>query len=211
VAQKRISVQDRRRALVEAAVRVMAREGIAAATTRAICAEAGMENGFFHYCFNSKEELMSEVIDVFESHWQALAEQVSQIRGTLRDVLSAGFAAYLDDVFTQPGMHRLNYELTVFLLHEAESADITRHQYLGYPDIAETFLSGAAAVAHSTWTVPVRTLSEHVAVVIDGVTLEWLSVRDDERARRHFELLTDFLTGFARPDDAEQGSSEEPS
>ena len=47
----RIPADERRQQLVEAAIRVMARDSVAQATTRAIVGEAGMPLGVFHYCF----------------------------------------------------------------------------------------------------------------------------------------------------------------
>ena len=51
----RIPVVDRRTALVQAALRVVARDGVAAATTRRIVAEAGMPLASFHYVFASRD------------------------------------------------------------------------------------------------------------------------------------------------------------
>ena len=43
-------------------------------------------------------------------------------------------------------------------------------------------------------------MPEIMAIVVDGVTMEWLALRDDERARRHIELLGDYLLGSAAED-----------
>ncbi|MFP3394334.1 TetR family transcriptional regulator, partial [Brevibacillus sp. SIMBA_076] len=59
----RIPVADRRMALVQAALRLIARDGVAAATTRRIVAEAGMPLASFHYVFSSRDELMGELIE----------------------------------------------------------------------------------------------------------------------------------------------------
>jgi DNA-binding transcriptional regulator YbjK len=58
----RISATQRRAALVQAALRVVAARGVQAATTRAIVAEAGMSLASFHYAFESRDELMSELV-----------------------------------------------------------------------------------------------------------------------------------------------------
>ncbi|WP_279579831.1 TetR/AcrR family transcriptional regulator [Fodinicola feengrottensis] len=57
-----MSADERRQDLVAAAIRVLARDGVAKASTRAIVAEAAMPLGFFHYCFRSKQELFMQVI-----------------------------------------------------------------------------------------------------------------------------------------------------
>ncbi|WP_279106988.1 TetR/AcrR family transcriptional regulator [Gordonia paraffinivorans] len=66
-----ISADVRRRLLMDAAMTVMKREGIAAASTRAICQEAGMAHGVFHYCFRSKYELFAALIEAdFNAPWR---------------------------------------------------------------------------------------------------------------------------------------------
>src|SRR6478752_1965391 len=52
----------RRAQLIEAATRVVAREGVAAATTRRIAQEAGVPHGLVHYWFTGKDELLQEVV-----------------------------------------------------------------------------------------------------------------------------------------------------
>lgn len=56
----RLPVPQRRAALIEAALRVIARDGLAAATTRAIAAEAGMSLASLHYAFTSRDELIGK-------------------------------------------------------------------------------------------------------------------------------------------------------
>ena len=71
----RMSAAERRTLLVEAAIKVMSREGVAHTTTRAIVAEAGMQIGVFHYCFRSKEELVLEVMRTISTRaFEAVAE-----------------------------------------------------------------------------------------------------------------------------------------
>lgn len=57
-----MALKDRREELIAAALRVMVRDGVGKATTRAISSEAGMTLGIFHYCFDSREQLLQEVI-----------------------------------------------------------------------------------------------------------------------------------------------------
>jgi hypothetical protein len=49
-AMARMSAAERRALLVEAAIVVMSREGVAHTTTRAAVAGAGMQSGVVHYC-----------------------------------------------------------------------------------------------------------------------------------------------------------------
>jgi AcrR family transcriptional regulator len=55
----RLPMADRRDQLVEAAIAIAAREGIEAATVRAVAVEAGVSAGVVHYCFSDKNELLT--------------------------------------------------------------------------------------------------------------------------------------------------------
>ena len=52
-----LPVDQRRRAVVDAAVEVIASEGLARATTRRVAEKAQVPLGVIHYCFRSKDEL----------------------------------------------------------------------------------------------------------------------------------------------------------
>ena len=52
---------DRRGEIVQAALRVIADQGMQGATTRAIVAEANMPLASFHYAFASRDEMMEEL------------------------------------------------------------------------------------------------------------------------------------------------------
>ena len=56
----RKSAAERRTDLIEAGLRVIAREGMHGATVRAIVAEAGVPLATFHYVFRSRDEMIGE-------------------------------------------------------------------------------------------------------------------------------------------------------
>jgi AcrR family transcriptional regulator len=185
LASGRIPVEERRQALVEAAMRVMEREGIAAATTRAICAEAGMPNGFFHYCFTSKQELMLEVAQQFRRHFMELFTLTDELRGDVRDVVCAALTAFLDDVAANPDIHQLTYELPLYALRDKELAGIAQRCYEDNEIVGAEFLRTVAAITGCEWTEPPGELARYLAVSVDGTVLQWLMLRDDERVREH--------------------------
>jgi AcrR family transcriptional regulator len=58
-----MSQVDRRRQLIEAAIRVLQRDGVGHVTTRAIAAEAGAPLASIHYTFGSKDEIVRSAFD----------------------------------------------------------------------------------------------------------------------------------------------------
>ncbi len=76
-----------RESIVRAAIEVFARKGYDGATTREICAAAGVTKPVLYYHFHGKEHLYQELmIDSFSSYYKMLL-RASRGRGTLRDRL----------------------------------------------------------------------------------------------------------------------------
>src|SRR5215470_10120940 len=55
--------EETRKRIVEAAARVLARDGYAATSVKDIAAEAGIAPGLVHYYFKTKEELVAAAVE----------------------------------------------------------------------------------------------------------------------------------------------------
>jgi AcrR family transcriptional regulator len=194
----RVSADVRRQELVEAAIRVMARDGVAKATTRAIVAEADMHLGFFHYCFRSKEELLLQVIDTInERNVRAVLDVLSPRKG-LAETLRTSVRAYWELVEKNPGEHQVTYELTQFALRRPGLEDVARKQYDGYVTAATRFLEAVAEELKVEWTVPLPVLARMTQVVLDGATLAWVVDRDSDQTVAVLDQMVEYLAGVAR-------------
>lgn len=194
----RVSAEVRRQELIEAAIRVMARDGVGKATTRAIVTEAGMQLGFFHYCFRSKEELLLQVIDTINERNVRAAVGVVQAGQDLRETLRASVEAYWRQVEKNPGEHQVTYELTQYALRRPELVEVTRRQYENYFRAATAFLEAVAAASGVEWTEPLPVLARFTYTMIDGATLGWVVDRDGEAARQVLDQFTEYLVSCAR-------------
>lgn len=207
----RISADVRRAELVEAAIRVMARDGIARATTRAIVAEAGMQLGFFHYCFRSKEELLQGVIETIAEHNDQATMSVVAPNRSLRDTLGASFRSYLDGVERNPEEHQLTYELTQYAMRQEGLAGVAAKQYETYVASTTQYLAAAAEATGIEWTAPVPVLARYVANLVDGVTLAWIVDRDTAAATAVLDHAVEHLVGNSRSAvDAQASASGRP-
>jgi TetR/AcrR family fatty acid metabolism transcriptional regulator len=82
-------VVDKRRAILDAAIRVFARQGYHATRVADIADEAGVAYGLVYHYFRSKEAVMTEL---FTERWSLLlaaGEQVKEGDGTPREKLAA--------------------------------------------------------------------------------------------------------------------------
>lgn len=195
----RIPAPERRAALVEAALRVVAQRGISQATTRAIVAEAGMSLASFHYAFDSRDELIDELITtVVAREQQAVLPEL--IEGhDLREILEAGLLRYFDHLRADPQHEQAMLELTQYALRSPERHPLAAAQYARYTELAAQSLAFAADRAGAVWRTPVERAARVLIAFTDGLTLTWLVDRDDDAARAVAHAAADALSRMADP------------
>ncbi|MBF6214732.1 TetR family transcriptional regulator [Nocardia puris] len=194
----RLKAEQRRRLLVDAAFTVMARDGVAAASTRAICAEAGMPQSAFHYVFRSKEELLRELTAVVVNAQTAALDDLDVTATTLRGMVHAAFEHLLAATVTEPGRQAVLYELMLLDLRaEDDPGALGRWQYRLYTERATALLGALTRRFGVRWRVPVPALARMVATSIDGAVLAWLADRDTETAGESLRALAEAVIGLA--------------
>ncbi|MEU6314911.1 TetR/AcrR family transcriptional regulator [Streptomyces sp. NPDC047014] len=193
----RMPSAERRRQLTEAAIRVMARDGVAATTTRSVCAEAGVSLSVFHYCFDSKQALLESVITAITEHSVTLVREALQPKATLQETVRAGFQAYWDHVAAHPGEHLLTYELTQYALRHPGFAHLARRQYALYSDTYTELIEQLGARMGFVLRVPVPVLARYLAAMTDGLTLQHLVLRDDAAATAVLDAVAAHVAALA--------------
>jgi AcrR family transcriptional regulator len=196
----RIPPAARRAALVEAALRVVARDGVAAATTRRIVAEAGMPLASFHYVFDSRDELMAELVNtVVEREQSDLEPALDPARRptSLHGAIRSGLQHYFDGVRADPAREKAMFELTQWALREPGFEALARRQYDRYYELAERAAREAAELTGSSWGRPVAEIARLLVTLTDGLTIAWLVTRDDQAAERALDFAADALAALA--------------
>lgn len=161
----RLPVAQRRALLLQAAWRVLSSQGVAAATTRAICAEAGMPQSAFHYCFSGRDELFREVVSGLLPTEIAAALEAIDRRGSLAGVIDRALRAYFALVVTDPAAHQVLYEITTTALRDPELVDLARIQYDRYYQAATDVLVELARVREVAWDLALSVLARQVVTV----------------------------------------------
>lgn len=194
----RIPATERRAALARAALTVIARDGLAAATTRAIVAEAGMPLASFHYAVASRDELLRDVVELVVAAEGVAAAQLLSHATTAREAIHLALTGYLDHVRADPGHEQAMFELTQYALRTPALADLPAYQYDRYHALAADLLVAGAAALRIEWSIPVPDLARLLVTVTDGLTLAWLADRDDAAATRAVDNAADAIAAFAR-------------
>jgi AcrR family transcriptional regulator len=196
----RIAATDRRAALIQAALRVVAERGVQAATTRAIVAEAGMSLASFHYVFTSRDELMSELVAyVVAQQERALAPVLTPDQGPvdLRDAVRAGLQTYFDVVKSDPQREKAMFELTHYAMRSPGLEHLARLQYGSYYALAENALAVASELTGAAWDRPLHDIATLLVVLTDGLTISWLVNRDDAAAESMLDFAADAVARLA--------------
>jgi len=191
----RVPVTERRAALVEAALRVMARDGLTAGTTRAIVAEAGMSLASFHYAFSSREELLQELVQRVVGRELTAATEAWDPADGLAGLLRAAGNGYLEHLAREPGQEQLMQELTLLASRRPDLQPIARAQYRAYTQAATELLVQAAELTGATWRRPVDELARLLITLVDGVTTSWLVDRNTAASRAVFDAAVEMFVG----------------
>ncbi len=194
--QGRRSVEERREQLIDAAIKVLADEGIGAATTRRITDEAGLALGAFHYAFTSKDDLLHAVIERFSRgietvlHHAVLEPQSSP--EDLGNQLIRGFWRYAEET---PELQLAQYEVTVHALRDPKLRPLAELQYRRMAEAVELVLEDHPMVADGQ----LRTdLASYLAAAMDGLILYRVVEGDPEAAARRLEMFIGTLPALVQ-------------
>ncbi|MFF8394437.1 TetR/AcrR family transcriptional regulator [Streptomyces sp. NPDC016172] len=194
----RLPSAERRRQLTEAAIRAMARDGVPRTTTRSIAAEAGVSLSVFHYCFDSKQQLIESVITTITGHYVTVVKEAIRPRATLEETVRAGFQAYWDHVRVHPEEHMLTYELTQYALRQPGFEYLARRQYELYAEAYTELIDQLRQTMGLRLRVPVPVLARYLAAMTDGLTLNYLVLGDDSAWTGILDTVTAHVAGLVQ-------------
>ncbi|MBO3085008.1 TetR/AcrR family transcriptional regulator [Cellulomonas fengjieae] len=196
----RLPVAERREQLIEAALAVASRDGIDAATVRAIAAEAGVSLGVVHYCFQDKDELLRAMAHAITTAnlERSLGEALAEAQ-TAESVIERALDALWTGIRESRGPQLLSYELTTSSLRHPELNQVAIEQYRGQWAAAEHVLELVERSAQVSWSVPRGALARTVVAMIDGYSLAWLVDGDSEAALSGLQRIGRYLATVTVP------------
>lgn len=184
----RYSVAQRRDMLIQATLRIIAERGVQAATTRAICLEAGMAQASFHYAFKGRDALLAAAVqfaldDDVERTADALIGSVPDEEDLPR-LLQACIRSYVDSVVAEPDREQAVLSLMSYARSVPELRPIAAATYRKYYELAANALQAAGDITGVEWRTDVTDLAPIVIAATDGITMAYLSTRDRSIADR---------------------------
>jgi AcrR family transcriptional regulator len=133
-----MSQVDRRQQLIEAAIRVLQRDGVGHVTTRAIAAEAGAPLASIHYTFGSKDEIVRAAFE------QVITDLLAELEAAVTP--GAGIVAVANDLCRAVGGLLDNPRFAIVMADLTPTNDAwTREQTDRWNGFAERLLRREAA------------------------------------------------------------------
>ncbi|MEV4112254.1 TetR/AcrR family transcriptional regulator [Nonomuraea sp. NPDC049695] len=170
---KIVDHDERRREVLSAARRVIVRDGIDAATTRAIAKEAGYSNGVLAHYFADKDEIMLSALR--QSHQRIRDRLTGKIEGVtglaaLRELLLDNLP--LDAERTQES--RLEVSFWSRSLASERLAEVQRTEAAELRGAVRDLLGQARAAGELRTDDNLDDLAEHLLALMDGLSLHLL-------------------------------------
>lgn len=174
-------VEQRKREIIEAARLCFLQNGFHQTTTDEICREAAITPGGLYHYFDSKEEIISAVIEdaahTTVQNLRSTAEASGDVRTAVQALASQFFEWIRDPQLDS--VTRLDMEIWAETLRNEKLAGITRESRALRREWLESLIRGAVDEGVYTKDVDPRGLANLIMSIFDGLRLGRLLWRDD--------------------------------
>lgn len=193
----RTSAVERREQLIEAGLRVIAREGMHGATVRAIVAEADVPLATFHYVFASREEMIGEAYAYIAVLPEDDLASLVPADATLEDAIRAMLVHWFERFLQHPEYELAIMEIMAFCSRTRALAHLPAQVQQRYVDVVVACFK----VLRERFEVDGGTSADEVAIhfihVTDGITYSWLRTGDSAASRRMIDAAVPALAAAA--------------
>lgn len=170
----------RRDDLIAAATRVIARDGVAGATTRRIATEAGVPLGTVHYWFAGKDDLLAAVVEAVLGDLEsaAVSTQILAMQpdgSGVPDILESLRAAWRVVEADEPGGQLSLFEMTTVALRTPGMEELAARQYASYRAVAARAVQRWYDRSGAELPGGLEALARLIAFVFDGASIAWLA------------------------------------
>ena len=197
---ERRSVGERREQLVDAAIEVLAAEGLTGTTTRAITDQAGLALGAFHYAFESKDALLRAVLDRRAEEMETALITATRDISSVQEVVDRLAEVAWTIVQGRRDLEIAIYELTLHALRNPELAEVAAGKYDRYVEVVRDAISGVVELPDDN---AAEEIARFLVATFDGLILQDLVHGDPEAARRRLRMMSRAVTPVAQGNHAD--------
>jgi AcrR family transcriptional regulator len=167
-----VSQDLRRRQLIEAAVRVMQRDGVGHVTTRAIASEAGAPLASIHYTFGAKEDILRAAFE------HVIGELLAELEAAISP--GRGMSAAVAAVFARIAQLLDDPRFGIVLADLTPSSD---------PWMRDQLRREARAAGEPAPTMGYAQAGRLLMAAIDGLVMQFEMHRDAARTRSDLNAM----------------------
>jgi AcrR family transcriptional regulator len=177
--------QGRRGQIVAAAARVLGRQGFHETSLKDVAREAGVAPGLLHYYFESKQDLLCEVVNALEREMSRdWLEAISDIDDPLERIVGA-----LDHAAVRcserPEFFRLLFDLYTLGLSSPALQSRCAEMWARFIADIEVEVRRVLGQLPAYTVVQPRELARAIAGAIDGIALSGLVMQESQRDAYH--------------------------
>ncbi|MBO2446455.1 TetR/AcrR family transcriptional regulator [Actinomadura barringtoniae] len=177
-----VPAAERRPQLVQAAIELMAREGLEAGSTRAIAAELGVAQATVHYTFGSKRDLYRAVME------QMTADLVDQVCAAAPENLDFESSlrvmaeALWEGMRKQPGRYVLYVELATHAYRNPEMLDVIAAHQKHMHETAAALINELAEQTGRSLRIEATAIARFFLAGFDGLAQNHLTAGETHAA-----------------------------
>ena len=180
--------EDRRQALIEAAIRSLQRHGHEGLSVRRIAHEAGVSIGLINHHFPNKNALIAAAYRHFNNQLiDGLAQAVARAPASPRARLRAFFEASFSPPNLDPDVLAVWVVFWGMYRHSKEIQGVHRETYRGYVDLLRGMLADLAKESGRN-RLGLRLAAIGLTAMLDGLWLEWCLDPEDFRPKEAVAL-----------------------
>ncbi|GAB10388.1 putative TetR family transcriptional regulator [Gordonia araii NBRC 100433] len=199
----RMTVDQRREALITAAHRVIGDHGVEGATTRRVCAQAQMPLASFHYAFESRTALLAAVIDqAVPRDLTSLADEIREnapadgLRGVEREVTESMQNLY-NLMVIDPGRLQATVSLALYSHNHPELREAGRQMWDRLCGMATTTLRSISEAHGTSWLMDPDELGPLLIAATNAVTMTWLTTGDEKMTQHVIDGVARWMMSYA--------------
>ncbi|MEU8776829.1 helix-turn-helix domain-containing protein [Streptomyces sp. NPDC048606] len=184
-----VSAAERRPQLINAAIALMTREGVAAGSTRAIASELGVAQATVHYTFGTKEDLYRAVMEQLTGDLIAQVERAAPQGAGFEETIAALAGALWRTVEEESAGYRLLTELTLLAVRTPALDEARRSHHRQVNEITERIMTETAARTGYVLAQPADLVARFFLNGFDGLTMQRLHAPEEATERVDLRVL----------------------
>ncbi len=173
---RKSNAKARRAEIAQALYRCIVKQGYLNTSVRDISKEAGIRNGLIHYYFESKDEILSELIqDIVEKYTQnlrALAEDNRDKSSKVR--LRLGIDLIFKRIVGNRDLTKVFFEFWNLSDHNKELRKLLKGCYRDYKRTVETFISDCFRESDKH-SIDTGDLAAFLVSAFEGACIMWIA------------------------------------